>query len=626
MNYLSIESISKRFADREILSNLTFGMAAGDKVALVAQNGTGKSTLMKIIAGLEEPDEGRVVFRKGIKVRYLMQDPKINPDLTIWDAVFETDNPVLMAIREYERCLEVEETGDAFQKAMDTLEELNGWDQEAKVKSILSELSINQLDAKVGSMSGGQLKRLALAKVLIDEPDFLMLDEPTNHLDLEMIEWLEKFLKTENITLLMVTHDRYFLENVCNTILEMDDFGLYTYKGNYSFFLERREERKSSDQATIEKAKNLFRTEVEWMRRQPKARTTKSKARIDSFHDLKQVAKQRIDNKQVELEINMERMGSKILEFHNVGKGFADKQLFEGFSYKFKRAEKVGIIGPNGTGKSTLLNIITEKVQPDSGKVVVGETIKVGYFNQEGMKFKTNERVFEVVKKVAEFIPLAKGKKLSASQLLERFLFPKNMHYNMIEKLSGGEKRRLHLLTVLMKNPNFLILDEPTNDLDIMTLNILEDFLLDFPGCVIIVSHDRYFMDKLVDHLFVLEKDKLSIKDFPGNYSQWRDWKKAGGDKIEEVVVKKEVEKKSKPKNVSNDKSQKLSYNEKREFGILEVDIEKLEKRKEEINKKFEEGIEDSDEMMKLSDELGAAIKDLETKSDRWLELSDKEA
>ena len=529
MNYLSIESISKRFADREILSDLTFGMAAGDKVALVAQNGTGKSTLMKIIAGLEEPDSGRVVFRKGIKVRYLMQDPKINPDLTIWESVFETDNPILLAISEYERCLEVGETGEAFQSAMDTLEELKGWDQEVKVKSILSELNIDQLDAKVGSLSGGQLKRLALAKVLIDEPDFLMLDEPTNHLDLEMIEWLEKFLKTENITLLMVTHDRYFLENVCNTILEMDDFGLYTYKGNYSFFLERREERKASDQATIEKAKNLFRTEVEWMRRQPKARTTKSKARIDSFYDLKQVAKQRIENKQVELEINMERMGSKILEFHNVGKGFKDKQLFEGFSYKFKRAEKVGIIGPNGTGKSTLLNIITEKIQPDSGKVVIGETIKIGYFNQEGMKFKPNERVFEVVKKVAEFIPLAKGKKLSASQLLERFLFPKNMHYNMIEKLSGGEKRRLHLLTVLMKNPNFLILDEPTNDLDIMTLNILEDFLLDFPGCVIIVSHDRYFMDKLVDHLFVLEKDKLSIKDYPGNYSQWRDWKKAGG-------------------------------------------------------------------------------------------------
>ena len=625
MNYLSIESISKRFADRQILSDLTFGMAAGDKVALVAQNGTGKSTLMKIIAGLEEPDSGRVVFRKGIKVRYLMQDPKINPDLTIWDSVFETDNPILIAISEYERCLEEGETGEAFQKAMDTLEDLNGWDQEVKVKSILSELNIDQLDAKVGSLSGGQLKRLALAKVLIDEPDFLMLDEPTNHLDLEMIEWLEKFLKTENITLLMVTHDRYFLENVCNTILEMDDFGLYTYKGNYSFFLERREERKSSDQATIEKAKNLFRTEVEWMRRQPKARTTKSKARIDSFHDLKQVAKQRIDNKQVELEINMERMGSKILEFHNVGKGFADKQLFEGFSYKFKRAEKVGIIGPNGTGKSTLLNIITEKVQPDSGKIVVGETIKVGYFNQEGMKFKTNERVFEVVKKVAEFIPLAKGKKLSASQLLERFLFPKNMHYNMIEKLSGGEKRRLHLLTVLMKNPNFLILDEPTNDLDIMTLNILEDFLLDFPGCVIIVSHDRYFMDKLVDHLFVLEKDKLSIKDFPGNYSQWRDWKKAGGDKIEAVAVKKQVEQKSKPKNVSTDKPQKMSFNEKREFGILEVDIEKLEKRKAEINNKFQKGIEDSDEMMKLSDELGEIIGDLETKSDRWLELSDKE-
>ncbi|MCH9822638.1 ABC-F family ATP-binding cassette domain-containing protein [Salibacteraceae bacterium] len=626
MNYLSIESISKRFADREILSDLTFGMAAGDKVALVAQNGTGKSTLMKIIAGLEEPDSGRVVFRKGIKVRYLMQDPKINPDLTIWDSVFETDNPILLAISEYERCLEVGETGEAFQSAMDTLEELKGWDQEVKVKSILSELNIDQLDAKVGSLSGGQLKRLALAKVLIDEPDFLMLDEPTNHLDLEMIEWLEKFLKTENITLLMVTHDRYFLENVCNTILEMDDFGLYTYKGNYSFFLERREERKASDQATIEKAKNLFRTEVEWMRRQPKARTTKSKARIDSFYDLKQVAKQRIENKQVELEINMERMGSKILEFHNVGKGFKDKQLFEGFSYKFKRAEKVGIIGPNGTGKSTLLNIITEKIQPDSGKVVIGETIKIGYFNQEGMKFKPNERVFEVVKKVAEFIPLAKGKKLSASQLLERFLFPKNMHYNMIEKLSGGEKRRLHLLTVLMKNPNFLILDEPTNDLDIMTLNILEDFLLDFPGCVIIVSHDRYFMDKLVDHLFVLEKDKLSIKDYPGNYSQWRDWKKAGGDKVEEIAQKKEVEKKAKPKNVTSDKPQKMSFNEKREFGILEIDIEKLEKRRDEINKQFESGIEDSDKVMKLSDELGEIIEDLETKSDRWLELSEKEA
>ncbi len=625
MNYLSIESISKRFADREILSDLTFGMAAGDKVALVAQNGTGKSTLMKIIAGLEEPDEGRVVFRKGIKVRYLMQDPKINPDLTIWDSVFETDNPILLAISEYERCLEVGETGEAFQNAMDTLEELKGWDQEVKVKSILSELNIDQLDAKVGSLSGGQLKRLALAKVLIDEPDFLMLDEPTNHLDLEMIEWLEKFLKAENITLLMVTHDRYFLENVCNTILELDDFGLYTYKGNYSFFLERREERKASDQATIEKAKNLFRTEVEWMRRQPKARTTKSKARIDSFYELKQVAKQRIDNKQVELEINMERMGSKILEFHNVGKGFKNKQLFEGFSYKFKRAEKVGIIGPNGTGKSTLLNIITEKIEPDSGKVVIGETIKIGYFNQEGMKFKPADRVLEVVKKVAEFIPLAKGKKLSASQLLERFLFPKNMHYNLVEKLSGGEKRRLHLLKVLMLNPNFLILDEPTNDLDIMTLNILEDFLLDFPGSVIIVSHDRYFMDKLVDHLFVLEKDKLSIKDFPGNYSQWRDWKKAGGDKVEDVTEKKEVEKKSKPKIVQVDKPLKMSFNEKREFGILEIDIEKLEKRRDEINKAFESGIEDSDKVMKLSDELGEVIEHLEIKTDRWLELSEKE-
>lgn len=625
MNYLSIESISKRFGDREILSDLTFGMAAGDKVALVAQNGTGKSTLMKIIAGLDEPDDGRVVFRKGIKVRYLMQEPNISAELTIWDAVFETDNPVLIAVKEYERCIEEGETGDAFQKALDKIEELEGWDTEVRVKSILSELNIDHLNAKVGSLSGGQLKRLALAKVLIDEPDFLMLDEPTNHLDLEMIEWLEKFLKTENITLLMVTHDRYFLENVCNTIIELDDFGLYTYKGNYSFFLERREERKASEQATIEKAKNLYRTEIEWMRRMPKARTTKSKSRIDAFYELKQVAKRRIENKQVELEINMARMGSKILEFHNVGKSYGDKKLFAGFDYKFKRAEKVGIIGPNGTGKSTLLNMITEKIQPDTGKVVLGETIEIGYYNQEGMKFKPTDRVFEVVKKVAEYIPLAKGKKLSASQLLERFLFPKNMHYNLVSKLSGGEKRRLHLLMVLMKNPNFLILDEPTNDLDIMTLNILEDFLLDFPGCVIIVSHDRYFMDKLADHLFVLERDKTHIKDYPGNYSQWRDWKKAGGDKST-------VEKESKPKpSVATEPSKtgvrtnKMSFNEKREFGILEIEIEKFEKRKDEINKAFEAGIEDSDEMMKLSDELGKIIEDLETKSDRWLELSEKE-
>lgn len=620
MNYLSIESISKRFGEREIFSDLSFGMAKGDKLALVAQNGTGKSTLLKIIAGLDEPDSGKVVFRKGLRIRFLMQEPKINPELTIWDAVFETENPILLAIKEYEVCIEQQVSGDRLQQAIDKIETLKAWEHEVRVKSILSELKIDRLQAKVGSLSGGQLKRLALAKVLIDEPDFLILDEPTNHLDLEMIEWLEAFLKGEKLTLLMVTHDRYFLENVCNVILELDDYGLYSYKGNYSFFLEKREERKASEQQEIEKARNLYRTELDWMRRQPKARTTKSKARIDSFYDLKEVAKKKIEQRQVELEINMQRMGSKILEFHNVGKSYDDRELFSGFNYKFKRGEKAGIIGPNGTGKSTLLNILTGKVEPTNGKVVIGETIHIGYYNQEGLSFKPEQRVLEVVKKIAEFIPLTKGKKLSAAQLLERFLFPRSTHYNRIEKLSGGEKRRLHLLTVLMKNPNFLILDEPTNDLDIMTLNVLEDFLSDFPGCVLIVSHDRYFMDKLVDHLFVLESDKKEIKDFPGNYTQWRDWKKQ--KKSEEPQEETSKVKKEKPKQTN---SNKLSYNEKREFGILEIEIEKLEKRQAEINQCFEAGIEDQDEMIKLSDELGVIIDQLEQKTDRWLELSEKQ-
>ena len=426
----------------------------------------------------------------------------------------------------------------------------------------------------------------------------------------------------------MVTHDRYFLENVCNVVLEMDDFGLYTYKGNYSYFLEKRDERKASEASEIDKAKNIFRTEQEWMRRQPKARGTKSKARIDSFYEIKKIAKKRIEDGQVELEMNMERLGSKILEFHNVSKTYGDRTLFEKFSYKFQRGEKVGIIGPNGVGKTTLLNIITGNEEPSTGKVVLGETVLMSYYNQDGLAFKPDDRVLEVVKKVAEYIQLARGKKLSAAQLLERFLFPKHMHYNQVEKLSGGEKRRLHLLKALMKNPNFLILDEPTNDLDIMTLNVLEDFLLEYPGCVLIVSHDRYFMDKLVDHLFVLEGNK-TVKDFPGNYSQWREWKKekntemptaakmseSGTNALEEV---KEVQQTN-----PVDKPKKFGFNEKREFGLLEKEIEKLEKRKAEINQKFDAGIEDSKEMMKLSEELGNVIESLEEKEMRWLELSE---
>lgn len=617
MNYLSVEEVSKRFGEREILKKLSFGMEKGNKMALVAQNGTGKSTLLKMLAGLDEPDTGQIVWRKGIEIRFLLQDPKFEAGKTIWEVVFETDNPILKAIKEYEDCIEHGIMGDRLQNAIDTIEHLKAWEHEVRVKSILTELKVSNFDAKVETLSGGQVKRLALAKVLIDEPDFLILDEPTNHLDLEMIEWLEKFLIGEKLTLLMVTHDRYFLENVCNVILELDDFGLYSYKGNYTYFLDKREERKANEHAEIEKAKNLYRTELEWMRRMPKARTTKSKARIDAFYDLKQVAKRRIENKQVELEINMKRLGSKILEFHNVGKGFGEKNLFSGFSYKFQKGEKVGIIGPNGAGKSTLLNLINGLIEPDTGKIVVGETVELAYYNQHGINFKPEQKVIEAVKKVAEYIPLMKGKKLSAAQLLERFLFPRKVHYNQIEKLSGGEKRRLYLLTILMQNPNFLILDEPTNDLDIQTLNVLEDFLLEHPGCVIIVSHDRYFMDKLVDHLFVLEGNE-NIKDFPGNYSQWRDWKR---DKKHTATAEAKTEKSSKPK---ADRSNRMSYNEKREFGLLEKDIELLEIKKAEINQKFEAGIADADEMMELSEKLGKIIDELDAKTDRWLELSEK--
>jgi|TARA_B110000046_G_scaffold65298_1_gene72794 ATP-binding cassette subfamily F protein uup len=615
MNYLSVEQLSKRFGDLEILKELSFGMAKGEKLALIAKNGTGKSTLLNMIAGLDTPDTGQVVWRKDINVQFLSQDPNFDPELSIWDAVFQSDNPILKAIREYEDCIEHAIEGERFQNALDKIEELEAWDHEVRVKSILSELKVDNFDTQIKSLSGGQVKRLALAKVLIDQPDFLILDEPTNHLDLEMIEWLEKFLVSEKLTLLMVTHDRYFLENVCNVILEMDDRGLYTYKGNYSYFLEKREERKQIEQSGIEKAKNLYRKELDWMRRQPKARSTKSKARIDSFYGVEEQAKKRTDEKEVELEFNMERLGSKILEFHNISKSFGDKVLFHGFSYKFQRGEKIGIIGPNGAGKSSFLNLVTENLEPSTGKVIIGETVCIGYYRQDGLDFKSGDRVIEVVKKVAEYLPLMKGKKLSASQLLERFLFPKNMHFNHVSKLSGGEKRRLHLLKILMKNPNVLILDEPTNDLDIMTLQVLENFLSDFPGCVIIVSHDRYFMDKLVDHLFVIEGG-IEIKDFPGNYSRYREWKKLNTDKLPE---KKTV-------NIEKPKADcigKMGFNEKREFGILEVELEKLEKRKAEINSEFEVGIEDNDKMVKLSDELGKVIAELDKKSDRWLILSE---
>lgn len=617
VNYLSVEDISKRFGDRQIFEGLSFGLAKGEKMAMVAKNGTGKTTMLNILAGLDVPDTGKVVFRNGIKIRYLSQNPTFNMTQTVWESVFDTDDPIVRVIGNYERCLKTGE-GD-IQKLLDKIEENHAWDVEARIESILTQLKIADFDQKVSSLSGGQLKRLSLAKVLLEEPDLLILDEPTNHLDLEMIEWLEQYLQNDAFSLLMVTHDRYFLERVCNTILELDDHVLFSYKGNYSYYLEKREERKQIEQASIDKAKNLYRKELEWMRRQPKARTTKSKARISTFYDVESRAKKRSDEKKMELEIAMERLGSKILEIHKLSKSFGDKKIIEGFSYKFVRGERVGIIGPNGAGKSTLLKLFTEELEPDSGKVVLGETVLFSHYRQDGLKFKPNQRVIEAVKEIAEFIPLNKGKKISASQLLERFLFPKHMHYNQIEKLSGGEQRRLHLLKVLIKNPNFLILDEPTNDLDIVTLNVLENFLDDFPGCLIIVSHDRYFMDKLVDHLFVLDGEG-NLKDFPGNYSLWRDY----GDTDTPTPQGKKSSAETTEPVVKNDYSERLSYNEKREYGLLESDIEKLEKRKAEIENIFATENPEAEELQKLSDELGKVLSDIETKGERWLELSER--
>jgi ATP-binding cassette subfamily F protein uup len=625
MNYLSVENISKRFGDRQIFENLSFGLAKGEKMALVAKNGTGKTTLLNILAKVDVPDSGQVVFRKGLEIRYLSQNPAFDLKQTVWECVFDTKDPLLLLVARYERFLETGE-GD-LQKMLDDLEEQHAWDTEARVKSILTQLKIEHFDQKVGELSGGQLKRLSLAKVLLEDPDLLILDEPTNHLDLEMIEWLEKYLKNDKFSLLMVTHDRYFLENVCTTILELDDFQLYSYKGNYSYYLEKREERKQIEAAGIEKAKNLYRKELDWMRRQPKARTTKSKARIDAFYDVEARAKKRAEDQKLELEINMQRMGSKILELHNLGKSFGEKQIVSGFDYKFIRGERVGIIGPNGAGKSTLLKLFTQELEPDNGKVVIGDTILFAHYRQDGLEFKKGQRVIEAVKEVGEYIPLTKGKKISASQLLERFLFPKHMHYVHIEKLSGGEKRRLFLLKVLMKNPNFLILDEPTNDLDIVTLQVLEDFLDDFPGCLIIVSHDRYFMDKLVDHLFVLDGDG-NLKDFPGNYSLWRDYSDAQ-QALPKAVAKRQPDPELDSGNEGvatpkNDYSQRLSYNEKREYGLLEGEIEKLEKRKSEIESIFSGENPEPEELEKLSAELQEVLAQIEVKSDRWLELSER--
>ncbi len=619
MNYLSVENISKSYGERVLFEDLSFGINKDQKIAFVAKNGTGKTSILKIITSEDMPDSGQVIMRKEIKMAFLSQEPKLNPELTIEESIFASDNLVLKVIEQYEKALENPEDEEGYQKAFDKMDLHNAWDFETQYKQILFKLKLEDLKLKVKSLSGGQKKRLALAIILLNKPDLLILDEPTNHLDLEMIEWLENYFAKEPITLFMVTHDRYFLERVCNEIIELDNGKLYQYKGNYSYYLSKKEERIAAENASIDKAKNLFVKELDWMRRQPKARTTKSKSRQDDFYVIKEKAHSRRKEHQVELEINMERMGSKIIELHKVSKKFNNKVILNGFDYTFNKGERIGIIGKNGTGKSTFLNILTQTIPPDSGKVVIGETIKVGYYTQSGINPKPEQKVIDIIKEFGEYIPLTKGRTISAGQLLERFLFDRKKQHDYVEKLSGGELKRLYLCTVLIQNPNFLILDEPTNDLDIVTLNVLENFLLDYPGCLLVVSHDRYFMDKIVDHLFVF-RGEGEIEDFPGNYSDFRSYE----DSAEPVKEEKSDLSNSKSNWKEQQVKQGLSFNEQKEFQKIEREIKDLEYQKKQIEAEFSEGKVSDDKIETKALELQKVIKTLEEKEERWFELSSK--
>ena len=628
MNLLSIENLSKSYGDKILFDNISFGISKGEKVALIARNGAGKSTLLKIIAGKETPDSGLVTFRKDINVEFLEQEPYMDNTKTVLEVIFDVDNPSVQLMRDYELMLEKDqlnhtpETARELERLSGLISDANAWDYEVRVRQVLSRLNIHNLDQPIRQLSGGQKKRIALAKALIDPADILIMDEPTNHLDVEMVEWLEDFLTRSQLSLILVTHDRYFLENITDKIIELENGNIYSYEGNYSYFLEKKEEREFNETRERDKARNIMRTELEWMRRMPKARGTKSKARIDSFYELKNKAAGKKAEGKMELDVKMNRIGGKVIELKKVYKGFDNLPILQGFDYTFKTGERIGIVGKNGAGKSTFLNLLVGLEQPDSGKINVGETIVFGYYSQQGLEVKEDKRVIEVVKEHAEVIQLSDGSKVSAGQFLQLFQFPPEVQYTYVSKLSGGERRRLHLLTVLIKNPNFLILDEPTNDLDLLTLGILEEFLMNYTGCLLVVSHDRYFMDKLVDHLFIFEGEG-KIRDYNGCYSEYR----MAEDEKEKNLAK------PKPKNqepsfdetkktdVSNKK--KMTFKEKFELETIEKQLSHLETEKDELTKKLSSGGGSHTELVEWANRMEVILKEIDEKSLRWLELSE---
>lgn len=619
VSYLQVENLTKSFGDLVLFHQISFGIAEGQRIGLIAKNGSGKSTLLNVLAGKEGYDEGNITYKRDLRVGYLEQSPYYPEDLTVLEACFYHGNSTVQIIKEYEKCMETP-GNPGLGELLEQMEHEKAWDYERRAKQILSQLKIRNFDQPVKQLSGGQLKRVALANVLIVEPDLLILDEPTNHLDLEMTEWLEEYLKRGSLSLLMVTHDRYFLDRVCSEIIEIDNKQLYSYKGNYSYYLEKRQERIDATNAEIARANNLYRTELEWMRRMPQARGHKARYREEAFYDLEKVAKQRRYEQQVKLDVKASYIGSKIFEAEHLYKSFGDLKILNDFSYIFARYEKMGIVGNNGTGKSTFIKILMGEEKPDSGKLEIGETVRFGYYSQEGLKFDEQMKVIDVITNIAEVIELGNGKRMTASQFLQYFLFTPETQHSYVYKLSGGERRRLYLCTVLMRNPNFLVLDEPTNDLDIVTLQVLEEYLQNFKGCVIVVSHDRYFMDKVVDHLLVF-KGQGDIQDFPGSYSDYRDWKLS---KVEEEKEKSRP-KEEKVQRVRQNSKRKMTFKEKQEFEALEKEIAELEAEKKTIEDALCSGTLGVEELTDKSKRLPLLEEELDEKTMRWLELSEIE-